>query len=96
MPPSKLIHVDIDPHEIGKNYETECGLVGDIKLVLEDILAGISAEQARQVRDGRAAYLDGIDRMKVEWQSVAHLNGCQRQCCGPSEPCAIPCRGMES
>ena len=68
VPPSKLIHVDIDPHEIGKNYETECGLAGDIKLVLEDILAGISADQARRVRDRRAAYLDGIDRVKAEWE----------------------------
>ena len=68
VPPSKLIHVDIDPHEIGKNYETECGLVGDIKLVLEDILAGISEDQARRARDGRAAYLDRIDGLKAEWE----------------------------
>ena len=70
IPPSKLIHVDIDPHEIGKNYETECGLVGDIKLILADILSGISAEQARRARDARSSYVAGVGRLKAEWEQT--------------------------
>lgn len=70
IPPAKLIHVDIDPHEIGKNYETECGLIGDIKLVLEDIIAGISDEQARRTRDKRATYIDKIVRLKDTWSQT--------------------------
>ena len=70
IPPAKLIHTDIDPHEIGKNYETECGIVGDIKLVLEDILAGISAEQARRSRERRAGHRDGLDRLKAQWETT--------------------------
>ncbi len=70
IPPGKLIHVDIDPHEIGKNYETECGLVGDIKLVLDDILAGISPEQARKARTAREAYLDELAALKARWEQV--------------------------
>ncbi|MBC6404846.1 MAG: hypothetical protein GDA41_03835 [Rhodospirillales bacterium] len=41
--------MDIDPREIGKNYPVEVGIVGDISLVLEDIDAGISKQQARKV-----------------------------------------------
>lgn len=67
IPPAKLIHVDIDPHEIGKNYETECGIVGDIRLVLEDILAGISPEQARRCRESRLRNIDDLDRLKGQW-----------------------------
>ena len=70
IPPGRLIHVDIDPHEIGKNYETECGVVGDVKLVLEDILAGISPVQAREALAGRAAYLDELSRLKKRWEEI--------------------------
>ena len=34
IPPTKLIHVDIDPQEIGRNYPTELGIVGDAREVL--------------------------------------------------------------
>lgn len=70
IPPAKLIHVDIDPHEIGKNYETECGIVGDIRLVLEDILSGISSEQARKARERRATHADELARLKKEWADI--------------------------
>jgi acetolactate synthase-1/2/3 large subunit len=41
FPPTKLIQVDIDPREIGKNYPVEFGLVGDICTVLQDMLKDI-------------------------------------------------------
>ncbi len=39
IPPSRLIHIDIDPFEIGKNYPADIGLVGDAGAVLRDLLA---------------------------------------------------------
>lgn len=68
IPDSKLIQVDIDPREIGKNYPAEAGIVGDCRLVLADILAGISDEQARKARESRASYLAGIAALKKEWE----------------------------
>ena len=38
-PPQKIIHVDIDPREIGKNVGVAVGIVGDAKAVLADMLA---------------------------------------------------------
>jgi acetolactate synthase-1/2/3 large subunit len=38
VPPARLVHVDINPHEIGKVYPTEVGIVGDAKAVLGDLL----------------------------------------------------------
>ncbi len=70
IPPSKLIHIDIDPHEIGKNYETECGIAGDIKLVLSDILSGISKEQAGRVTKNRENYLDRVSELKSQWEDI--------------------------
>ncbi len=34
---AKIIHIDIDPAEIGKNVSTTIPVVGDVKLVLEDL-----------------------------------------------------------
>jgi acetolactate synthase I/II/III large subunit len=68
IPDAKLIQVDIDPREIGKNYPAEVGIVADCKLVLSDILAGISNEQARKAREARASYLAGVTALKKEWE----------------------------
>src|SRR5580765_6031293 len=42
IPPTRLIHIDIDPAEIGRNYHTELGVVADAKAAL-----GVLAEAAR-------------------------------------------------
>ncbi len=68
IPDAKLIQVDIDPREIGKNYPAEVGIAADCKLVLADILAGISEEQARKARESRASYLNGVEGLKKEWE----------------------------
>jgi acetolactate synthase-1/2/3 large subunit len=41
IPPTRLIHVDIDPAEIGKNYPVEVGIVGDAKAVLAGLLEAV-------------------------------------------------------
>ena len=38
IPPSKLIQIDIDPHEIGKNYPVSVGIIGDAKACLQQII----------------------------------------------------------
>ncbi|WP_428523467.1 thiamine pyrophosphate-binding protein [Roseibium sp.] len=70
IPESKLIHVDIDPREIGKNYPVEVGVVSDISLALEDIDAGISGEQARKAYERRSAHHDKLVRLWAEWDEI--------------------------
>lgn len=70
IPESKLIQVDIDPREIGKNYPAEVGIVGDINLVLEDIAAGISDAQAAGARAKREGYHAELRRLWAEWDEI--------------------------
>ena len=38
FPPTRLIHIDIDPNEIGRNYPVEIGAVCDVKEALRSLL----------------------------------------------------------
>jgi acetolactate synthase-1/2/3 large subunit len=39
IPPTRLIHIDIDPMEIGRNYPTYLGAISDSKLALQQLVA---------------------------------------------------------
>jgi acetolactate synthase-1/2/3 large subunit len=69
IPPTRLIHVDIDPHEIGKNYPCEIGLVGDARAALVDLLE--AARQAAPARDyHESSYFEEVQRLKQEWEGA--------------------------
>lgn len=78
IPDTKLIQVDIDPREIGKNYPAEVGIVADCKLALADILAGISEEQARQARQSRNSYLAEVAALKQQWEEMLERRRSQK------------------
>lgn len=44
-PQAKIIHIDIDPSEIGKNVVPDIGVVGDAKQVLSQILPGLRSKK---------------------------------------------------
>src|SRR5437764_2985244 len=66
-PHAKVIHVDIDPAEVGKNRTPDVPIVGDVKKVLQRILEELHAS-AGQMKSrnapGRAAWWTQIK----EWQ----------------------------
>ncbi|ABS55961.1 acetolactate synthase, large subunit, biosynthetic type [Methanoregula boonei 6A8] len=47
-PNAKVIHIDIDPAEIGKNKRVDVPIVGDTKAVLTDIIAGLAKKNASE------------------------------------------------
>jgi acetolactate synthase-1/2/3 large subunit len=46
-PTTKLIQIDIDPHEIGSNYPVEVGIVADARLALEALRAALEKKVTR-------------------------------------------------
>ena len=48
MPTARVIHIDIDPAEIGKNRQPDVPIVGDVATVLDDLIPEIQRTQAIQ------------------------------------------------
>lgn len=67
IPPSKLIHVDIDTHEIGKNYPVEVGVQGDAKVVARQIRDELE-ERMDPIGTENNDYYDEVQRLWNEWE----------------------------
>jgi acetolactate synthase-1/2/3 large subunit len=67
IPPGQLIHIDLDHHEIGKNYPTEVGIVADARVTLEAILDSVSDLQSSKALGRREAFFGDIRRAKAAW-----------------------------
>jgi len=73
FPPTRLIHIDIDPAEIGRNFPTELGAVADAKLALGAIAEAakgkphaVRPDLREAIRAGRA---DFSSRWEHQWSS---------------------------
>ena len=66
IPPTRLIHIEIDPQEMGRNYPPEVGIIGDAKLVLGQILDEIG-DSAGGARERHAAWSGQTAAWKSAW-----------------------------
>jgi len=69
IPPTKLVHIDIDPREIGKNYPVEIGILGDAKTVLA-ALATKLIETVKPRDYKTSAYFKEIQELKQQWEQT--------------------------
>src|SRR5215469_14098074 len=68
IPPTRLIHVDIDPEEIGRNYPVALGLMADVRTFLRQVLAELDRRADLTKReDARRKWLAQIDGYRKEW-----------------------------
>jgi acetolactate synthase-1/2/3 large subunit len=70
IPPTKLIHVDIDPEEIGRNYPVTLGLMADVRTFVRQLLAELAARKiASEPAGARRKWLTDIDSYRKTWDT---------------------------
>jgi acetolactate synthase-1/2/3 large subunit len=75
-PEAKIVHVDIDPAELGKVRRPDVGITGDCRLVIEELIVALKALGAPDAQPDRSAWRSTISG----WQERYPLNY------EPSEP----------
>lgn len=66
-PEQRVIHLDIDPYEIGKVFPTEVGLLGDAAAGLHDLLKCMIEQQISPPK--RTDWLARVAEAKAAWQA---------------------------
>ncbi|NLK52064.1 MAG: biosynthetic-type acetolactate synthase large subunit [Syntrophomonadaceae bacterium] len=61
-PKARVVHIDIDAAEIGKNVRVDVPIVGDARTVLIELLARVNADTGE-----RAEWLDRVEQWKQEY-----------------------------
>ena len=79
-PHAKVIHVDIDPAEIGKNREVDVPIVGDAKVVVGQIVAA-ATDRGEAARPDTGAWRAHLHEMRAE-----HPLRCEQPSSGPIKP----------
>jgi acetolactate synthase-1/2/3 large subunit len=67
IPPSRLMHIDIDPAEIGRNFPTELGVVADAKLALGSLAAAARGRSHRARGEARTRISRGRREFAENW-----------------------------
>ena len=63
-PNAAIIHADIDPAEIGKNRQADVPIVGDLAVIIPELIAAIEHEFAVHKRGDYAAWWATLNRMR--------------------------------
>ncbi|HPZ44125.1 MAG TPA: biosynthetic-type acetolactate synthase large subunit [Bacillota bacterium] len=83
-PEARIIHIDIDPAEIGKNVRVDIPVVGDVKRVLRQLLKSLQPRLNEAWRDKIMA-----------WKKEYPLNYCEKGCLKPQAIIREICRQTE-
>jgi acetolactate synthase-1/2/3 large subunit len=73
FPASKLVHVDVDHSELGRNYVPDLGILADARTFLRQVLAEFDARGARRGAQA-GAWLEQIAGWRKEWDAYTRPN----------------------
>lgn len=66
IPPTKLVQVDVDAAEIGKNYPVELGIQSDAKTFLQDLLGEVKRKVPKQDYRSSESFAT-LKKMREDW-----------------------------
>src|SRR5918992_2144864 len=91
IPPTRLIHVDIDPDEIARNYPVALGLMADVSTFLKQLLAEIGARPgtSEPYNPDFAAMARAAGIAGVSVRRASELGDALRQGIASGKPCVI-------
>jgi len=73
FPTTKLVHVDVDHAELGRNYPPDLGILADARTFIRQVLAEL--ERRDRSRSGRlAAWHAEIEAWRKEWEAYVRPN----------------------
>jgi acetolactate synthase-1/2/3 large subunit len=72
FPHSKLIHVDLDPAELGRNYPPDLGILADARTFLRQLLAELDRRAPRA--GALAPWHADIKKWQAEWEKFTRPN----------------------
>jgi len=73
FPHAKLIHVDVDGDELGRNYPPDIAILADARTFLRQLLAALGG-QAHEPSAARRAWLGAIEDWKRAWAEYTAAN----------------------
>lgn len=68
FPGTKLVHVDIDPQELGRNYPPTVGVIADVKTFVQQLLAAL-ASRREITAAGFAPWREQVQGWQREWEA---------------------------
>jgi acetolactate synthase-1/2/3 large subunit len=84
FPQTKLIHVDVDPDELGRNYPPDLGILADARTFLRQLLVELEHRGTKtsplpdpppHAEEGRAGeWLADIAKWRTEWETFVQPN----------------------
>ena len=63
--PTKLVHIDVDPIELSRNYPSDVAMVADAKLALEGLVE--AAREQKVSSEKHKPWLEELKRWKEDW-----------------------------
>ncbi|HZQ73357.1 MAG TPA: thiamine pyrophosphate-binding protein [Burkholderiales bacterium] len=77
FPKTKLVHVDLDPQELGRNYPPTLGIIADAKVFAGQLLQALGAREQRGAVPLKKQFLEWrteVEGWRKEWEAYVRPN----------------------
>ena len=75
--PDEVIHVDIDPQQLGKIFEPSLGIVGDAKVVLQQLIDAVDKEGWTNPDGADGPWVRMMEKAREEWHAYHKTLGAE-------------------